>query len=477
MNWAKYSPVLLIPLMIWGLVYGGFSCDARYAEKAAEAYMAGDYETAEKNFSKILEVGIKDNRKMANVYAFRSECWRHMGQYEKAVEDAEAAVRYGSITHGHYLRGVAMVAMGKTRPAIDDLSIAIKRLRDHGEEPPFDNVLIPALLLRGASLLALEDWPGSLEDCSAILAADVQEGLRYEVLFRRATALFMMGDYSRAVADCDVALQMGGEHGARLARIKGVSLTLEGRSQEAFEFLDAVIESGMVAGELDEFLMLRVSALIDLGRYDECLAALKSAIDRGGRLNEVYAMRCGLYEIMGEDEKGVADAAKAIELGEETEHVYMNRAVCLQRLGRMDEAQKDWNRAAELRPHSDLQHFFKGLAHAHNRQYSEAVACWRSGMDANERFKGRIQEDDEALTRLRTACDAAKSANANSEAFLVSGWLYLLADETDMAVRDLTKAVHLDGGNAEAKRLLDRATRKRGGLIEEKGKLRLGRVS
>ena len=478
MNFAKYLPVILVPLLIWGLVYGGFSCDTNYAEKAVEAYKAQDFEAAEKYISKVVEAGSKDNIFMANIHVVRGECRRHLKRYEKALEDAEIAIRYGEPIKGHYLRGMAMAGMGREEDAISDFNIAIDGFRMQGAQASKNENLMTALALRSLLFQSTEDWPRTLEDCNELLAAGIEGKDKHDVLSRRARALFKMEEYSRTIEDCDSAMQIDGDHGESLAYMKSSSLMLSGRSEEALDYLNDVVDSGTVEKRMNDFIILRVYALADLGRYDDALAELRAVIDTGQNLDTAYSIRCGVYEVLGEDEKGIDDANKAIELGEETEHVYMNRAVCLQRLGRMDEAQKDWERAAELAPHSDLQPFFKGLAYAHGRNYSDAVACWRQGMDVNERYKGTIQKDHEALQRLRVACDAAKSAKSDSSVYLVSGWLYLLVGDTDSAVRDLTKAADLDAGSTEAKRLLNRAKgAKKGGVIEENGKLRLGRVS
>ncbi|MBU1004005.1 MAG: hypothetical protein KKE73_15945 [Proteobacteria bacterium] len=482
MKYLKPLPFILIPL-IWILYMGGVpSCRTNYAVEGLEAYQKEDYQAAADALTKAIDSGIKNEMILGEVYYYRAMSWLILQDFNRCAADAEQLIRMAPSGRGYVLRGSAMAMLNRHDLAVADFTTALAK----GGLP--EKAVLPVLLARAQSYVPLEQWDSALSDLNVLIKAGFEEAEARSV---RARVWMAKEQWEKCFADSERAVILGADE-VLVGMLQIPALMNSGRNTEAVAKLDRVItlmentepsanlSDQSKREQLVDLYRLRASMNLDLGKPQESLADLQKAINLGVKLGYTYATRCGHWEILGEDEKGIADADKAIELGERTAHVYLNRAVCLQRLGRLEEANQDWGQAMTREPRSDLPHFYRGLAYAYDKDYAQAVSCWRDGIDLHDEFKGKFSDDKQGVERLRVACDKAKATLKNSsDAYLVSGWLYLQAKDRSQAEQDLNRAVSLNPKNEMAERLLAGAKVKKTRVIEKNGRktLRLAPAS
>jgi tetratricopeptide (TPR) repeat protein len=138
-------------------------------------------------------------------YRDRAEMFHLSGDYEHAIADISEAIRLKPSLNYYHQRSDLHSAKGDHDRAIADLSEAI-RLQPEGR------VYYPYYERRGDMYRAKGDYDGAIADYTLVLVAPAESSeSRAATLGKRAKTYFLKGDYRRAIADYEEALQASQE--------------------------------------------------------------------------------------------------------------------------------------------------------------------------------------------------------------------------------------------------------------------------
>jgi tetratricopeptide (TPR) repeat protein len=345
-------------------------------------------------------------------YVSRAVTWLHLREVDKALADAEEAVRLDpEFALAYCTRADARMAQGKYEEALPDLDRALQR------EPK----LVVALGDRALAHRALEDFRAALDDLDAAIALDpswqaswaasrrsIAESLfedaqkpRYkadhrqviadmdkatETVPERRTARFyasrgwehhMLHEHEKAVADLRKAIEMEPAELKYHSQLGSVYTIHQDFDQAITEYRIAYdLRKAQLAGEAKRRPGIEEPGMPGF-LYDRLVAergAISSAhIGRAGQRatqgdfkgalndcnaaaelepNSVYPLciRATVYEIKGDLAKSVDILNQAILLFPEEAHPISMRAAVWKELGQFRKALDDYNRVIELEP-------------------------------------------------------------------------------------------------------------------------------
>jgi membrane protease YdiL (CAAX protease family)/Flp pilus assembly protein TadD len=161
---------------------------------------------------------------------------------------------------------------------------------------------------------------------------------------------------------------------------------------------------------------------LDQGEFDDAIADYTEAIRLAPKDAVAYANRGLALLKKGQHAEALPDLNRAIDLDPRMANAYLSRGVVWHQLGRHDEALADYDRTLRLNPGEVLAYSNRALIRLDRRD-----------------FDGALADLDEVLRKETTAAT-----------LVVRGHVHLHKGAPEAAVRDLTEAIRLEPGNAEA---------------------------
>jgi Flp pilus assembly protein TadD len=167
--------------------------DAEAYNKRGNAYRNnGDYDKAIEEFNQALRL----NPNYAEAYSNRGAAWGATGDYDKAIEDFSEAIRLNpDYANAYYNRGITWGTKGDYDKAIEDYSQALRL--NPGDAGVYYN--------RGNAWGSKEDYDKAIADFTE--AIRLNPGLA-EAYYSRGLIYAIKEDYDRALADWEKALQL-----------------------------------------------------------------------------------------------------------------------------------------------------------------------------------------------------------------------------------------------------------------------------
>jgi tetratricopeptide (TPR) repeat protein len=264
-------------------------------------------------------------------------------RFDEAVNAFTQALRIDSNFDAAYLqRGNALLAsISDVSGMTEDFKFAIKIPERHltGDEQEIAN-------------RAIADMSESIKRNPTVKAYN-----------RRSLAYMFMGDYDRAISDCNQALMLDPHHAGTYAR-RGVVYALK-------------------------------------GDYDRAIADCNQAI----RLdpNDAGAYHDRGYTFLHKDDTGraIADFSQAIKLDPNSVSAYSGRGSAYALEGDLPRAVADLNHVIKLDPNSADAYYTRGLAYAVNGDLNKAIIDWETVLriDPNHKAKQDIETARKMLRR------------------------------------------------------------------------------
>ncbi|MFA5161559.1 MAG: tetratricopeptide repeat protein [Elusimicrobiales bacterium] len=189
-----------------------------------------------------------------------------------------------------------------------------------------------ALLNRGNAYLAMKKYPEALNDYSAALQLNPNQG-RAGIVNNMGNIRNVSGDYAAALADYSEAIRLG--------------------------YNEAYINRGIVYYNLRQY----DSALSDFGRIIE-LQPLRA---------EGFFRRAGVCLALGRHEDAAADYSRALALDPNQPEAYTNRGAAYTALNRYAEALSDYNAVVRLSPGSAAAYANRGIAYGRSGKHAPAL--------------------------------------------------------------------------------------------------------
>ncbi len=186
----------------------------------------------------------------------------------------------------------------------------------------------------------------------------------------RAVDYMDQGDYERAIADFNQAIQL--EPDFVLAYVfRGAAFTRLGEYDLAFKDLDQAIQLNPNSAIAYSY---RGTTYDYLGEYDLAIADQDKAIELEPTYVEAYNERGIAYADKGDYERALADYSKAIELNPDYVEAYFNRGLAYSYNNNLDRAITAFGQVIKLAPNVASGYLYRGFAYYSKGNYDRAIA-------------------------------------------------------------------------------------------------------
>lgn len=349
---------------------------AAWAFKGRYALQHEDYALADSCYTQALRYE-KGN---VDYYVERAQTRNAQSRYALAMADYDRAIEMVPQHFvAHYNRGLIRALVGDDNRAIEDFDFVIS------EEP--DNVL--AVYNRAELRKNIGDFKGAISDYSQLISAypnflygyaqraqcyravgDVRHAVRDEAYVRRADYDLVFGNGGRRpvktvrkrsekalerydqpiVEDEDTTRHYASEFAGKVQNRKVERVFLPPCHTEGEKLvIDALRQPIYAPDERLRALVDHTNSLLDAGRKDEALAALRKAVETEWTAEAVLYYNIGCVEAeSGSLEKAGEAFAKAFEIDAKMAEALYNRAVVYLLQGRNDEALPLLSTAGEM---------------------------------------------------------------------------------------------------------------------------------
>ncbi len=192
--------ILIVFMFITVLDANALECDTSTQCALLGKQLLGqkEYKNAIECFDRAISLDEKD----FFAYAYRAKAYYYLGDYNSANKDIEKSleIKPNSVAYG--LKSSLFLKEGKYREAIDSSSNAIELNPDY----------MKCYEVRGRAKAGLEDYFGALKDATKAIKLRSNYAKSYEVM---AMAHIGLRDYPSAVADYEKAAELFKEQGDR----------------------------------------------------------------------------------------------------------------------------------------------------------------------------------------------------------------------------------------------------------------------
>ncbi len=193
-----------------------------------------------------------------------------------------------------------------------------------------------------------------------------------------------------------------------------------------------------------------------VGDYRAAMEDFSKTIELNPADAVAYSNRADLFMRRGEYQKGFKDLNKAIELEPHYAGFYSNRCGSYNLLGKYKEAIEDCTRAVEIAPQDAIAYNSRGFAFSALGNYSEAIADYNKSLTINPNpifyfnrgvaYKGK----GEYQMAVHDFSNAIKLNPKFTDAYINRGVVYGVLGELEHAIEDFTSAILLNPGDASA---------------------------
>jgi tetratricopeptide (TPR) repeat protein len=224
--------------------------------------------------------------------------------------------------------------------------------------------------------------------------ADIREQFLDAYSFLRAgMANEHTGDHQGAERAYRRGLEIAPDH-VELRNALGWTLFQDGRTTEAVAEYRRALAANPNHVKAHNNLGL---ALVELGQLEEAANHFKRSLELEPKA-EIYSDLGFIMAQLGKPEEAIADYRRALELDPSCASAHFNLAVTFVQAGRFGEAESHYRKALPGRPTAET-HNGLGYALARQGRTDEAIAEFRSAIDANPKFTPAYNNLAEALVQ------------------------------------------------------------------------------
>lgn len=313
-----------------------------------------------------------------------------------------------------------------------------------------------SLFTVGMTRFAAEDWDGAVACFTDALsqAAERVPALDQSVVYYyRGSARAFKGEYDRAIADFDKAIQLQPEFALAYLN-RGGAYYYKGNYDRAIADCDQAVRLQ------PDFAMAyrnRGLAYFSKGSYDRAVADYDQVLQLQPDDAEAYNNRGIAYAAKGDYDRAITDYGRAIQLQPSLTEAYLNRGVAYASKGDYERAIADFDQAIQLQPGDALAYDNRGLAYADKGDYDRAIADFDRAIqlqpDLAQAYNNRglaytaKGDYDRAIADFGQAIQLQPS---DVKAYSYRGLAYATKGDLDHAVADFDQAVQLQPDFAPA---------------------------
>jgi tetratricopeptide (TPR) repeat protein len=179
---------------------------------------------------------------------------------------------------------------------------------------------------------------------------------------------------------------------------KGIALDDQGRSQEALEAYDKVLE---IDPQFKRSWNNKGYALTNLGRYQEAIEALDKALEIDPQYELAWNNKGRALDKLGRSQEALEAYDKALEIDPQSIEARYNKGLALDKLGRYQEALEAYDKALEIDPQYKRSWNNKGSIFDKLGRYQEALDAYDKALEIDPQYKLALDNKKEAIKKLR----------------------------------------------------------------------------
>ncbi len=309
------------------------------------------------------------------------------GWYGKTKDKVPLSVHFELLTKPNGLPEFGAEAQGKVR------SLSVATLESFEMQVDLAQELTYlSLVTLGISRYSAKDWDGAIVRLTAALESVKVPPKALDpsaIYFYRGNAYYYKGEYDRAIADCNQALQLN-PNLAEAYHNRGVAYGTKGEyDREIADYNQAL----QLNPNLAEVYYNRGIAYRAKGEYDRAIADYNQALQLNPNYADAYNNRGNAYSDKSEYDRAIADYNQALQLNSNLADAYNNRAVAYGAKGEYDREIADYNQALQLNPNLADAYNNRGNAYGDKGEYDRAIADYNQALKLNpnlaEAYAGR----------------------------------------------------------------------------------------
>lgn len=342
----------------------------------------GDYDRALVD----LNQSIKLQPTLAEAYANRALVHMVKNDYTQALADANQAVKLKpDLAIAHNNRGVIYATTSNYDRAIADFSQTLKLIPETSNTARSD--LTNSSQLRSFNLNDNREIP-----IAGFLATDLSD---YLVYVNRGFAYLSKGDYDRALADFNQAIQLQPDS-ATFYIMRGEIYAKQDDFDQAITNFDQAIK---LQPNLVDAYYNRGRSYREKGDYDRAIADYDQAIKLKPKDAGIYNGRGWTYAQAGNFDQAIADLNQAIKLNPNEASFYDSRGFAYAGKREYDRAIADYNRALKLKPDADYAYYHRGTVYRALGDRLKAIADFKRTLELTKNSK-RHRDAEKQLQEL-----------------------------------------------------------------------------
>ncbi len=319
---------------------------------------------------------------MAHLHRLLGKAYAAQKNWAQAQEHFRRALQLRPTDAKAYLdRALALLGAGKVEAALDDLQSACRLAP---EDPQCRLARAMALEAKGLYRQALQDLNWLLRH---------HKWAKGYVL--RARIYVAQEAYALALEDLNEALKQDPQHWAAYRLRAALHLQLDQPEQ-------ALADARKVPARNQDPQLLTIEgeSLRRLGKVQEALAVLNSALEQESQLVAALISRGMAHLHLGNPQKALADLDKALQLQPNNARAYLQRGVILAHMGRYEDAARDFEQAIELNPNEPKAHAYRAMTALKQGKYREAVRYYTEALRLHPRYALAYYERGRAYWEL-----------------------------------------------------------------------------
>jgi tetratricopeptide (TPR) repeat protein len=344
---------------------------------------------------------IRLNPKNADAYIARANSYDDKGDHDRAIADYDQAIALDpKNTYGYYNRALAY-----RRKNDFDRAIA-----DYTETIALDPKYVDAYYGRGIAYENKHDYDRAIADYTDTIKLDPK---RTDAYIGRGNAYDDKGDHDHAIADYTQAIAIDPKNSSAYYNR---ALTYRRKNDFDHAITDYTQAITLDPKYVDAYYG-RAIAYRSKGEFDRAITDYTQTITLDPKYTDAYSGRAFTYRLKGEFDRAITDYTQTITLDPKNSDAYYGRGLTYRSMGELDRAIADYTEAIALDP-----------------KYTDAY----SGRAFTYRLKG---EFDRAIADYtQTIALDSKS----SDAYSGRGDAYKAKNQYDRSIADYTEAITLD---------------------------------
>lgn len=192
------------------------------------------------------------------------------------------------------------------------------------------------------------------------------------------------------------------------------------------------------------------------GNLDGAIADYTKAIQLDPNFADAYLNRGAARNLKDDSEGAMADYSKAIELDPNPADAYLYRGILLNDKGSLDSALVDFNKAIELNPRSAPAYNHRGVARDRKGELDSAIADYSKALALDPGYVEAFYNRGNARNKrgewggaIADLTELIKIDPRLAEAYNHRAWPYLILNRNDLAYRDASAYLDLEGARGE----------------------------